>query len=152
MISSLLLLFIFLCLFYLQRIRWWCHHCLFSFSFLLHRRQWQHCCLLLYVLFYVKKTTTTSSFFYFIFFHCEENDNDIVVIFLLLLLLQKKWRQHHCCLLFSIFFYDALPSSLMDPLEGPTMWKGGRSWNLESLSTFSTRGGKRGVLEVSGLD
>ncbi len=47
---------------------------------------------------------------------------------------------------------DALPSSLVDPLEGLTMWKCERSWNLELLPTSSTKGGERGVLEVPGLD
>ncbi len=51
----------------------------------------------------------------------------------------------------STFFY-ALPSSLVDPFEGLTMWKCGKSWNLEPLSTSSTKGGERGVLEVPGLD
>jgi hypothetical protein len=47
---------------------------------------------------------------------------------------------------------DALPSSLIDPLGGLTMSKCGRSWNLVLLPTSSTKGGKRGVLEVPGLD
>jgi hypothetical protein len=47
---------------------------------------------------------------------------------------------------------DALPSSLVDPLEGLTKWKCGRSWNLEPLLTSSTKRGKRGVLEVSRLN
>ncbi len=48
--------------------------------------------------------------------------------------------------------HDVLPSSLIDPLEGLTMWKYGKNWNLEPLPTSSTKGGERGVLEVSGLD
>jgi hypothetical protein len=48
--------------------------------------------------------------------------------------------------------FDTLPSSLVNPLEGLTTWKCGRSWNLEPLPTSSTKGGKRGVLEVPGLD
>jgi hypothetical protein len=48
--------------------------------------------------------------------------------------------------------FDVLPSSLIDPLRGLTMWKCGRSWNLVLLPTSSTKGGKRGVLEVPGLD
>jgi len=52
----------------------------------------------------------------------------------------------------TLFMIDALPSSLVDPLEGLTMWKCERSWNLKPLPTSSTKGGERGVLEVSGLD
>jgi hypothetical protein len=48
--------------------------------------------------------------------------------------------------------FDALPSSLIDSLEGLTMWKCRRSWNLESLPTSNTKRGERGVLEVPGLD
>jgi hypothetical protein len=48
--------------------------------------------------------------------------------------------------------YDVFPSSLADPLEGLTMWKCGRSWNLKLFPTSSTKGGERGVLEVPGLD
>jgi hypothetical protein len=47
---------------------------------------------------------------------------------------------------------DVLPSSLLNPLEGPSMWKCRRSWNLGPLPTSSTKGAERGVLEVSGLD
>jgi hypothetical protein len=47
---------------------------------------------------------------------------------------------------------DALPSSLLDPFEGPSMWKCERSWNLGPLPTSSTKRGERGVLEVPGLD
>jgi hypothetical protein len=48
---------------------------------------------------------------------------------------------------------NALPSSLIDPLEGLTMWRCGRSWNLGPFPISSTKGGgKRGVLEVPGLD
>jgi hypothetical protein len=46
---------------------------------------------------------------------------------------------------------DALPSSLVDPLEGLTIWRCGRSWNLEPLPTSSIKGGKRGMLEVPGI-
>ncbi len=47
---------------------------------------------------------------------------------------------------------DAPPSSLLDPLEGPTMWKCESSWNLVPFPTSSTKGGERGVLKVPGLD
>jgi hypothetical protein len=46
---------------------------------------------------------------------------------------------------------DALLSSLLNPLEGPSVWIA-EIWNLEALPTSSTKGGKRGVLEVLGLD
>ncbi len=48
--------------------------------------------------------------------------------------------------------FDALPSSLVDPLEGLTMGKCGKSWNLGPFPTSSTKGGKRGMLEILGLD
>jgi len=47
---------------------------------------------------------------------------------------------------------NALPSSMEDPLEGLTMWKCGRSWNLKPLPISSTKGGERGMLKVPGLD
>jgi len=46
------------------------------------------------------------------------------------------------------YTYDALLSSLVDPLRGLTMWKCGRSWNLEPFPTSSIKGVERGVLEV----
>jgi len=47
---------------------------------------------------------------------------------------------------------NTLPSSLIDPLGGLTMWKCGRNWNLVLLPNSSTKGGKRGMLEVPRLD
>ncbi len=48
--------------------------------------------------------------------------------------------------------FDALLSSLLDPLEGLSMLKCGRSWNLGPLPTSNTKGGERDVLKVLGLD
>jgi hypothetical protein len=47
---------------------------------------------------------------------------------------------------------DAFLSSLLDPLEGPSVLKCETSWNLGPPPTSSIKGGERGVLEVSGLD
>jgi hypothetical protein len=58
----------------------------------------------------------------------------------------------HVRTLGDIFISNALLSPLLNPLEGPTMWKCGKSWDLEALLTSSTKGGERGVLEVPGLD
>jgi len=46
---------------------------------------------------------------------------------------------------------DALLSSLLDPLEGLGVLNY-ESWNLEPLPTSSTEGGKRGMLEILGLN
>ncbi len=46
---------------------------------------------------------------------------------------------------------DALLSSLLDPLKGQGMLNY-RKLELEAAPTSSTKGGKRGVLEVLGLD
>jgi hypothetical protein len=47
---------------------------------------------------------------------------------------------------------DAFLSSLLDPFEGPSVLKCGRSWNLGPLPTSSTKGGERGLLEIQRLD
>jgi hypothetical protein len=48
--------------------------------------------------------------------------------------------------------YDALPSSLLNPLEGLSMLNCGKL-ELEGRSRFPTlKGVRRGVLEVPGLD
>jgi len=53
-------------------------------------------------------------------------------------------------LLFLGFPHDALPSSLLDPLEGLSMLSCGKL-ELEGRSRFpALKGGKRGVIEVSG--
>ncbi len=47
---------------------------------------------------------------------------------------------------------NTLPSSFLDPLEGPSMLNCGKL-ELEGLHpTSNTKRGKRGVLEVSGFD
>jgi hypothetical protein len=46
---------------------------------------------------------------------------------------------------------DAPPSPLLDSKE-PNYVKGGSRWDLVLFPTSSTKGGERGVLEVSGLD
>jgi hypothetical protein len=47
---------------------------------------------------------------------------------------------------------DALLSPLLDPLAGLSVLKLQKDGTWESLPTSSTKGGKRGVLEVPGLD
>jgi len=34
----------------------------------------------------------------------------------------------------------------MDPLEGPTMWKGGRDWNLEPRGSAICHSSKKGIV------
>jgi hypothetical protein len=47
---------------------------------------------------------------------------------------------------------DAFPSSLLDPLEGPSMLNCGKLELEGPHPTSSTKGGKRGVLKVPGFD
>jgi hypothetical protein len=52
----------------------------------------------------------------------------------------------------NILVSDTLPSSFLDPLEGPSMLNCGKLELKGPHPTSSTKGGKRGVLEVSGFD